>query len=350
MAPDIFTSHMGAFLANMKAVYGPLWLDIAALASAVTRGDPVALVVALKMISAAFFAGCIFLLSVLADELSPSGARPALKDGALLLFAWNPAALFEFAGNGHNDVVMIFFLLLAILFAVRSRWASAGFAMAASIMVKYVTLLCLPFLLLFAVSGKGRSLGSRAAAAGSVLFAAAIAAVAAFTPYWIGRATFDGLAHQSGLIGVDVASPFVYAAAISLLGLPDVTMQQRWDAAAVFARIVFQAAMFILVFFAYKKKVAASDLHRFAFAPMIVYLALSCFWLMPWYLTWLAPLFVLEGAAAAAIIVSFFGFLLYSAVFTGPLLGAAAIAVTVSSLSGRRRGTASAALFSRGAR
>jgi len=328
MVADPFTPVMGKFLAGMKAVYGPLWLTISALTAAVVGGDPVNLVIAFKLLASAFFLGCVALLPLLADAIAPAKVRrPALSSGALLLFAWNPSVIFEFAGNGHNDVAMIFFLLLSILLTVRRRWAFAGLAIAASILIKYVTVLCLPFLLLYAVSGKDRGIKQKARAAASMLLAAGAAIVVAFAPYWIGSATFDGLLRQSTQIGVDVSSPLVHAGANALRWFRHLTLFERWETASSIASAIFMMSMVMIMYVAYKKKVGTDDLHRFSFAPIVGYLLLACVWFMPWYLTWIAPVLILEGAAAAAIVMSLFGFLLYSAFFTGPLIGAA-IALT----------------------
>ena len=39
----------------------------------------------------------------------------------MLFFAWNPLVLFEVAGNGHNDAVVIMFVLAGVFFFVRAR-------------------------------------------------------------------------------------------------------------------------------------------------------------------------------------------------------------------------------------
>jgi alpha-1,6-mannosyltransferase len=56
----------------------------------------------------------------------------------LLLYAWHPLAIWEFAGSAHADIVAIAFLLLAFVAADRRLPFLAGAALAAGTLVKYL--------------------------------------------------------------------------------------------------------------------------------------------------------------------------------------------------------------------
>ena len=66
-------------------------------------------------------------------------------------FAWNPLILLESAGNGHNDILMVFFLLLAVYFAASDRPWLVIPALVLSISTKFVPVLVFPFFLLYLI-------------------------------------------------------------------------------------------------------------------------------------------------------------------------------------------------------
>lgn len=324
---DPFVEAMGGWLAGLKDTYGPLWTVIATYAAASVGDRPALQIVAFKVVTAAFFLGSAALVSVLVSKV---GDRRYAKDaGMFLLFAWNPALLFELVQNGHNDVVMIFFLLLALVLALRGRIAWSGAALAASFLVKYVTLLCLPFFVAYAVHRAGGSASRRVRAALAFLAPAVAVTVALFAPFWFGPGTLDGLAAQSSLVGVDVASPFPFALAYAVAGGPArVLARETVQAVTKPALFAFLSVAALLAFTAFRRSAMdGRDLVRFAFAPLAAYLALASFWFMPWYLSWIMPLAVVEGAAFAAFAAGVTGLLLYYAYFTGPMIGAALVVV-----------------------
>jgi len=100
-----------------RSPYGPVWELLAAGVSWLTRGMLIPNLLALKGISVLCYGGSICLVyDILGRTL------PAHKFGGTLLFAWNPLILLEWIGNGHNDVVMLFFILLGMNLWVRKRY------------------------------------------------------------------------------------------------------------------------------------------------------------------------------------------------------------------------------------
>jgi len=63
--------------------------------------------------------------------------RNGLPAARVLLYAWHPLPIWEFAGTGHVDAVAIAFLLLAFLAASRRASLWAGVALAAATLVKF---------------------------------------------------------------------------------------------------------------------------------------------------------------------------------------------------------------------
>jgi hypothetical protein len=95
---------------------------------AVTRaGDGV---LAMKLAMLGFDLAAIFLLLML---LRGSGAPPE----QILIYAWHPLTVWEIAGSGHVDAVVVALLTLALLARQRKLAGLAGFALASATLVKY---------------------------------------------------------------------------------------------------------------------------------------------------------------------------------------------------------------------
>ncbi len=65
----------------------------------------------------------------------------------LLLYAFNPLVIVEFSGNLHNEVFMVFTLLLCMLLLAQNRMVLSSLAFAASVGTKLLPLMFLPFLI-----------------------------------------------------------------------------------------------------------------------------------------------------------------------------------------------------------
>ncbi|NNC11054.1 hypothetical protein HII28_04060 [Planctomonas sp. JC2975] len=167
--------------------YGPVWTTIERLAFVASGGNVYAgiLLVKLPVVLAVFGTALLirrFLLRTRSDR--------AL--GGTLLYLANPLVLIELAGEGHNDGVMAFFLVLAIVAAAR-RWAFlAVVALTFSVLVK---LNALPFALPLAVAliATRRSWSRLVWEVGAGVILCASLTVGLMVPYWAGSATFLGL-------------------------------------------------------------------------------------------------------------------------------------------------------------
>ncbi len=70
------------------------------------------------------------------------GQNPA----RVLIYAWNPLAVWEFAGNGHVDAVAIGLLSVALLARTAGHRAATGVALAAATLVKFLPIVVAPAL------------------------------------------------------------------------------------------------------------------------------------------------------------------------------------------------------------
>lgn len=123
--------------AGETSPYGPLWEVVAAGLTALSGDNLLAGVLLFKGLALAAF----LLTGALIWQLLPAARRPAYT----LLWAWNPALLLTFVANGHNDALMLLFLVLGFWLGRRGRPLLGFWVMALAALVKPVALLALPF-------------------------------------------------------------------------------------------------------------------------------------------------------------------------------------------------------------
>lgn len=176
--------------------YGPLWEWLSLGAFYASRGF-LGQLLALKLVSALAYLGCVWLVFQTMQHIRPSWAV-----AGTIAFAWNPLVLFESVQNAHNDIVMVFFLLAAIwVLSYRSSQKQVpapitakiyhadellvSLFLATSILVKFVTGLVVPFFLLALVSRQPTRSRRWAAGAGYGLLIVALV-VGLMWPLWPG--------------------------------------------------------------------------------------------------------------------------------------------------------------------
>jgi len=158
--------------------YGPLWILISAVPN-LLGGDNLLLNLILLKVEMVIF----YLMSALLVYRILTKVKPQYRNAGLFLFAWSPLILFEGIGNGHNDMAMIFFILLGIYAIVQGR-SSLGFAaLIASVFIKYTSVLIIPFFLLFLVR-QVQGTKQRAFFLGKATLIAAAVALALYAPFW----------------------------------------------------------------------------------------------------------------------------------------------------------------------
>lgn len=132
--------------ATETSPYGPVW-ELIAGGIAILSGQHL-------LVSLLLFKG-LGLLSHLGSAAliwhSQGDRTPAERAARTVLWAWNPALLYMFVVDGHNDAVMILWLLLGYwLLEHRRRPAAGAVALALAPLTKLIGLLPIPFLLMAA--------------------------------------------------------------------------------------------------------------------------------------------------------------------------------------------------------
>jgi hypothetical protein len=297
---------------NATSAYGPLWEMLAASLAWLMGTHKIGLVLAFKLAGLMFYGGCVWLIAQCLQKLAPERAAQGV-----VLFALNPLVIYETAGNGHNDVALAFFVLLAVRLMVDRRFTWAALALTGGALIKFIPILLLPVALAAGV----RPLPTWPARLRFWLFTALACAglvVAAYAPFWRGEGDVLSLTRRAGLFTTSLpALAQVHLA--NLLGLTDSQLiVSRWALALT--------GVFVVVAAWRVWHEPTAVIH--ALAQIITYyLLFTCLWFQPWYTIWPLALTALlpEGAFSRLIVLFSYSALWKSilfdfVIFTGSVL------------------------------
>ena len=278
---------------NSPSAYGPLWEMLAGVTARLSGDGIVTNILAFKILPGIFHLTSVAVVVAFLRRVNPQYAL----SGALLL-GWNPLALYETWGNGHNDIAMIFWVLLAALLISRKKYSLGTLSLVVGTLIKFIPVLLIPAALLIAY----RSFENFKSRMWFILkssFASAFLIVIAYIPFWDGLATFS-IGRRMGMFTTSVPA-IMYNILKPALG---------WSEAA---RLVSLGALALLAVFTLiqslraQKQEAAAGFLESAFYILAFYLLVACLWFQQWYGVWLVSLapFVSERSRRFAL---FFGF------------------------------------------
>ena len=122
-------------------IYGPAWSLICKVLTMFSLGKITNALYIFKFTFLSVFMGCNILIYKITK-----------KKFWACLFGLNPFILFEFLSNVHNDIFLVFFILLAIYFIkIKKNIALAVASLAIATAMKYLSILLVPFILIYAL-------------------------------------------------------------------------------------------------------------------------------------------------------------------------------------------------------
>jgi hypothetical protein len=204
---------------HIASPYGPLWTDICQTVVRISGTGFLTAVLSFRVLSIA--SAVIFILLVYALTRRLTGDR-TIATGAAIAVSWMPALLFETSTGAHNDALM-FDLALGGLFLMTSHRRGTTrlglLLIAASALLKYVTLPLLAFALLWRIADHKHGEPYNRIVKQWALDGVAILtlAVATYGPYWDGMKMFTSILAQPTR---GVSSPFWL--------LPHAATSARW--------------------------------------------------------------------------------------------------------------------------
>ncbi len=249
-----------------QTVYMPVSQLFFAIGYALFRNN----LLGFKLMYAALDIGVMLLI---AASLSKLGKDPA----RVIVYAWCPLPITEIALAGHQDVVGVFFLMLAFFLLGRGNMRMAAFSLAAAGLTKGFPLLLLP---LFARYGGRRLLGIMV-----------LGLIYLGLPIWVYLPSFlYGMQQYLGTVHVNGG---LFTLCDTLLGF---VTPLHFSLTSKLS----DAAMLIAVgWSAWTRPVSLEDVARRSLVVLAVCL-LAVPTLFPWYMVWLLPLVALYGGAPSA--------------------------------------------------
>lgn len=261
------------------SAYGPLW-ELLAGVLAKLAGDNIAVnIINFKLGPALFW---VLSIPVAGVMLKRANIKPALPP--LLLFLWNPLMLYEVWGNGHNDMMMAFFILLAAWMVLEKRYSLAVLSLVAGGLVKYIAFLLIPIVGLMAL----RALPDNKRRILFILSAAALSIgliVIAWSPFWVGIKTLT-IGRREGMLSGTAASAIWST-------LVDGTWRLPKDATARYiTKVLGLLTVAFAIFQGYRamRKPGFQSFINASFNVLMFYLLVTVPWFQQWYAIWVVIL------------------------------------------------------------
>lgn len=247
--------------------YGALWTWIEVLATSLTGSVGGALLL-LKALVVAASLGCAVVIWKILGRV-----RPEDRLLGTLVYLWNPLIVVEFAGEGHNDAVMILFVLLSLLFTVTARPALSAMGAVVGVLVKYLPVIFAPAQAVYLWRTR-RSTRSLALSVALAFVYGLILTMALYWPFWIGSDTFAAV-RQQGL-------PFLAPTPSGILYWLLLHAYPPGDAADLTLRVLGVLFLLFVVAAGWRARDAAGLLRACAWISL-VYLLVASAGTWPWY-------------------------------------------------------------------
>jgi hypothetical protein len=260
--------------------YGPAWELLAAGVAALGFSGPVSGALAYKTVTLLAYLACIGILS--------RGTGGDTR--ALVFFAWNPLVLLQGLGNGHNDVVMLGWLLLALVSWERfGNWLIATVALSLAVLTKASAGLMVP-LLVVSVLSEQRTWRRRGIVLIGMAAAGAGLTILTYLSFWPPWESVAGILDE-------MSKRYTYTIAATLrMGLRELLSPRvAWDVPRTSGQLLFVATVGWSLIQLSRQRL---DLASAGFLTYFAYLLTGASYRI-WYPIWLVPLAALQLTPAA---------------------------------------------------
>jgi len=257
-----------------RSAYGPLWELLAGLTAWLAGDGIIVNVLAFKLLPGLFHLAGVGIVVMYLRQTAPEQAL-----GGALLLGWNPLMLYETWGNGHNDVAMGFWFVLAAWWILRRHYTLAVLTLMLGALIKFLPILLIPAVLLIAWRNLETMRARLVFLAQNALISSLITA-AAYYPFWNGLASFS-VERRMNMFTTSIPA-VIYRLLKPTLGVDES------------ARLVSLAALGLLAVFviiqSFRIKDPARDFLQITFNILTFYLMVTILWFQQWYGVWLVCL------------------------------------------------------------
>jgi hypothetical protein len=276
VAPVARPFIIGTSYGDQTSAYGPLWYLLSFPGAVFQPQNYLSSIILLKLWMAIFYiaSGAIILMT-----LRMTQPRLALLGAALYL--WNPFVLMRNLGDGHNDVVMFFFVLMAFYFAASNEWLGVAPALTLSAMIKYVSVLLGPVVLVYVLMLPAEQRRHALPRLFAGLGVALVLAVIIYVPFWAGSRTF------SSILGETKLSITSTQLLVQLWITGPLWRDTSGDLSRLIMRILFLVPYGFIVF---SMRPPIRRLYAGSYQVLWLFILIATAWFRPWYLLWVVTL------------------------------------------------------------
>lgn len=298
---DNFYAKVASWGQKYGTTYGPLWLILSAPASLFGGDSEFFGFFSFRVLTILFNFGVIWLIYLMLEKI-----KPEYKIIGTLLYAWNPFILFEVANNGHNEIMVLFFLLLALYFCLSNKKLWVLPSIMAAVLIKYNPIFLLPFFIWYlwqhetVLRNKVIVLLKNLALALSIV-------IICFLPFWDGWKMFKGTLVQANL--------FMLPKFFPLNLLYQIINNFSLNSLNIIKAIGITLLIFVYAIVLWKRRPGAENLAKKIFWLYFTFIFFASIYFQPWYLIGLIPWLVLIPERKYQIfnlIITGFGLLVYS--------------------------------------
>jgi len=264
------------YAAWKKAVsaYGPLWESLAGFTASLAGDGVIASVIAFKILPGVFHLAGVGILAMFLKREAPEHTL-----SGVLLLGWNPLVLYETWGNGHNDVAMAFWFLLAGWWIMHRRYTLAVLSLLAGALMKFLPILLVPAVLWIAWQNL-ETFSTRLMYLIRTGAIALLTVIAAYYPFWDGFASLS-IGRRMSMFATSIPAAIYHNIKVTL-------------GADVSAQLISLAAFGLLAVFVlfqtFRIKPSVHGFIQITFNILVFYLLLTCLWFQQWYCVWLVCL------------------------------------------------------------
>jgi hypothetical protein len=285
---DQLLAFTGLSWKNTAVVYGPLFTYLSMFLTWISGESITANIYAYKTAMALANIANIVLIWYLLGKIAPRRQR-----FGTMLYAWNPLVLIHAVGGGHNDVLMMTFALIALVFFFKEKEYTGFIFLCLSSMVKYITIILVISYVIYALSRRTnwRDRFRELAVYASIFV---IIACLLMLPFWGGLETLRSFRNNFQLYTYYTPSGWLTAGTTWVLhNVFRLSADLSSSLGSMLVKLVLGLLFFVVLVFISLRCRSKFDLPHCFFLITLAFLLYINFY-QPWYMLWLLPFLCLR--------------------------------------------------------